>query len=121
MGTRARAISAALLVGVAVNAIEPMAECETDARASWDGQRRAQRSRVPRTSGSPGGTISSRQIDDLEPTLTGQGYEVRTLAVQFNVVPRNIGMVARSTMRLRQILISAVPHAGTPVFADYAF
>jgi hypothetical protein len=33
------------------------------------------------------GTISSRQIDDLEPTLTRHGYEVRTLADQFNVKP----------------------------------
>jgi hypothetical protein len=36
------------------------------------------------------GTISSRQIDDLEPALTRHGYDVRTLADRFNVKPIEI-------------------------------
>jgi hypothetical protein len=36
------------------------------------------------------GTISSRQIDDLEPALTRHGYDVRTRADRFNVKPIEI-------------------------------
>ncbi len=62
-------------------------------------------------------SVLCRQIDDLEPTLTRHGYDVRTLADQFNVKPVEIkafltgALHAERTRELTEIMKAA----GVPV------
>jgi hypothetical protein len=63
------------------------------------------------------GTISSRQIDDLEPALTRHGYDVRTLADRFNVKPIEIRPFWPGTLHAERTreLTEAMNAAGVPV------
>jgi hypothetical protein len=61
--------------------------------------------------------VLSRQIDDLEPTLTRHGYDVRTLAEQFSAKPVEIKAFLAGTLhadRARE-LTEAMKAAGVPV------
>jgi hypothetical protein len=73
--------------------------------------------------------VLSRQIDDLKPTLTRRGYNVRALAEQFNVNPVEIKAFLAGTLhadRIRELIrlhardlrhILTVRGRGLPVFA----
>ncbi len=61
-------------------------------------------------------SVLSKQIDDLEPTLTRHGYDVRGLAEQFNAKPAEIRSLFRGQldpMRVRelqeQMLMAGLP------------
>jgi hypothetical protein len=61
-------------------------------------------------------SILSKQIDDLEPTLTRHGYDVRGLAEQFNAKPAEIKLLfrgqldpARSRELHEQMLAAGLP------------
>ena len=61
-------------------------------------------------------SVLSKQIDDLEPTLTRHGYNVRGLAEQFNAKPAEIRSLFRGQlepMRARelqeQMLMAGLP------------
>ncbi len=43
-------------------------------------------------------SVLSKQIDDLEPTLTQHGYDVRGLAKQFNAKPAEIKSLFRGQL-----------------------
>ena len=43
-------------------------------------------------------SILSKQIDDLEPTLTRSGYNVKSLAEQFNTKPAEIRLLFRGQL-----------------------
>ena len=43
-------------------------------------------------------SVLSRQIDDLEPTLTRHGYRVRDLVEQFDVKPAEIKALFNNTL-----------------------
>ena len=61
--------------------------------------------------------VLSRQIDDLEPTLTRHGYDVRTLAEQFNVKPIEIKAFLAGTLHAERTreLTELMKTAGVPV------
>jgi hypothetical protein len=61
-------------------------------------------------------SVLSKQIDDLEPTLTRHGYDVRGLAEQFNAKPAEIKLLfrgqldpARSRELHEQMLAAGLP------------
>jgi hypothetical protein len=61
-------------------------------------------------------SVLSKQIDDLEPTLTRHGYDVRGLAEQFNAKPAEIKLLfrgqldpARSRELQEQMLAAGLP------------
>lgn len=61
-------------------------------------------------------SVLSKQIDDLEPTLTRHGYDVRSLAEQFNAKPAEIKLLfrgqldpARSRELQEQMLAAGLP------------
>jgi hypothetical protein len=62
------------------------------------------------------GTISSRQIVDLEPALTRHGYDVRTLGDRFNVKPIEIKALLAGTLHAERTreLTEAMNVAGVP-------
>jgi type II secretory pathway predicted ATPase ExeA len=61
--------------------------------------------------------VLSRQIDDLEPTLTRHGYDVRTLADQFNAKPVEIKAFLAGTLHADRTheLTELMKAAGIPV------
>jgi len=61
--------------------------------------------------------VLSRQIDDLEPTLTRHGYDVRTLADQFNAKPVEIKAFLAGTLHPDRTheLTEIMKAAGIPV------
>ena len=64
-----------------------------------------------------GGRSLCRQIDDLEPTLTRHGYDVRTLADQFNVKPVEIKAILTGALHAERTreLTEIMKAAGVPV------
>ena len=62
----------------------------------------------------------SKQIDDLEPTLTRHGYDVRDLAEQFNAKPAEIKLLFRGQLdpaRARELHRSDASSRATPLGA----
>ncbi len=61
--------------------------------------------------------VLSRQLDELEPTLTRHGYSVRTLSEQFNAKPAEIKRLMRGDLdaaRTRE-LADEMRAAGLPL------
>lgn len=61
--------------------------------------------------------VLSKQIDDLEPTLTRHGYNVSSLAEQFNAKPAEIKLLFRGQLepvRVRE-LQNLMLAAGLPI------
>lgn len=62
-------------------------------------------------------TVLSRRIDDLEPQLTRHGYDIRSLADQFDAKPGEIKLLLRGTLDAARSgeLVAEMRAAGLPL------